>query len=529
MMKLYYFLKIIYLKIKKFVVHFNLYLPKIFRITKWSILTSFIALIFSTNVVFAKECSNLDVWLGNQNCDASSKNEGMIPGIIKTFNSILKGNVQPTADEDSVPQTQRFTVDGGFLNLSNNLIVMIYENNDQISGTGYVETLANSSGLVQPVQAQQTGFTSFQPVMNIWKAFRDIALGFILLIGFAFSMMILFRLSQGQTAVTIMNALPKLIIGIFLIVFSYPIAGLFVDSGNVLQKLVVNIFWDEQFIDTKFINGCSEGGKNYYPYNMYADPSLGCGFSNNCQGNQDCIDASTETYFQDFNIFRLMSRFTEFETWGTVPCDTGTCYVKIQDIIRTPTGISVLDKGIGVVEFADDVAKELLDLVITIVITMNVIKIFFALVKAFTEMIIYTIFAPFVFLVYPLSPGVLMTWVRYMLTASLLFPATFMMMLLAAIIAGDPNPPWFTTEVTNIAGAAPNLLSYSINVQLDSANSESFLTRIVAIMIIFMIPTLPAFLQQTLKASESMLYRGAVDSFKGVATKIPFIGGMFNM
>jgi hypothetical protein len=505
--------KHLYYKLELLRAKINRKLPRILRFTKVGLLTTFASLVIATGLstVYAQEqIPNLGSWVGRE-----ESYNGLIPQIIYTFGDITQGTTEVVDADSGVVE-----IKGSLLVASNDLIVNTYENTDQLSGIDYMAETLEDAGVVQKVEAQAPGAVTFKPVLEIWKVVRNVSLGFVVLIGLVLAVMILLRVRQGQGYVTILNALPKIIIAVLLILFSYSIAGFIVDLSNVAEKTGVSLFFNDKFLSqTEYLDRLPSETPNYYPANIFGPMG------------QDEIKEKydyEEDNIQDFNIFRLISVFTEYKTWGSVDCEEGggTCPLSVRDIIRSPTNIGLIDTGLDLVEKVP--AEELLGLIITIVIITGVLKVFFALIENFTKMILYTIFAPVVFLFYPLSPGVAMSWFRYFLASSLLFPAAFLMMFLAAIIMGYPKAPWYTQETgTEIAGIAPNLLVYSTNV---SENGEvNYLTRMVAIMIVLMIPILPQYIMQALKVTENMMYEGAKQSVKNIASKIPFIGGMFNM
>ncbi len=488
-------------------------LPRFMRITKYSLLTTFAAFLVASGIMIvnARSCSNMEVWMGDQSCDGASQSGGNLGAVISTANSFISGTTEEVPDTEGA-----IRIKGSLLVALNNLIVKTYDGTDEVSGTKYIADKVEEAGIVQPVQAQVPGYTTFEPVLNIWEVFRNLSLSLIIVIGLILAFMILFRVQQGQGYVTIMNSLPKIVLAVVMIIFSYSMAGLIVDFGNVAQRLTVNLFFNEKFIDSTFY-GTQNATNPAYPLNIYADHNY---------NNKMPDGGQYESNLRDMNIFRLVSRFTEFESW-----DPSGNNVNITDIIRTPTNIGILDSGLDFIGNEHLPAPELLKLIITIVIITGVVKIFFALVKAFAEMIIYTIFAPVIFLFMPLSAGAFTSWLRRFLASSLLFPATFLMLFLAAIISGVEGAPWVTKSgQATIAGIAPDLLLYSVNRKIGPKGEEfSFLTRILGLTIVMMIPTLPQFLQQQLQVAENVMVEGAKQSFRNVATKIPFVGGLFNM
>jgi len=503
----------IYLKLELIFVTINSKLPTILRITKFGLITTCISFIIAScfSVVHAKD-TNLGIWIDSQ-----------LPLTVKAANNIVSGKVV------YYEQQGYYEIKGSLLVAANNLIVDVYNNTDQVSGSTYIADTLNSAGISQPVYAQATGYRTFQPVLNVWRIMRNIALGLIILIGLILSTMILLRVKQGQGYVTILSALPKLLITVILIILSYSISGLLIDVGNIGEKVVLSLFYKADFIEPVFYNAQStDPNRASYPANIYGSLNLA-----------EPEKSTLESHQEDFNVFRLLSRFTDFETWGEVPCgereqpdwyaDQATspdmCPLRAVDIIRSPTNIPTLDRGLDIA--TDLPVEDLLKLILTIVIITGVLKIFFSLVSSFAKIIIYTIFAPIVFLLLPVSVNAVSGWLRYFLASSLVFPIAFMMMFLAAIIVGDPHAPWFTREAQfPVAGFAPNLLVYST---ATSDKGVPYLTKIIGLLIVMMIPFLEKYLMEVLRVPENMMLSGAKESIKGVVSKIPILGGITSM
>lgn len=93
---------------------------------------------------------------------------------------------------------------------------------------------------VQPVYAQGYGFDQLSVVQTLWKATRNMAylISIILLIAAGFAVMFRIKINP-QTVVTIQTMIPKLVITLLLITFSYAIAGLIIDLVYVVISAVL--------------------------------------------------------------------------------------------------------------------------------------------------------------------------------------------------------------------------------------------------------------------------------------------------
>jgi hypothetical protein len=127
------------------------------------------------------------------------------------------------------------------LGTTTNLIAQLYRKSPA-SSVEYFADLGNRLKIIKPTYAQGIGYEGLKPVLDIWTTFRNISyLLFIVIfvfIGFA----TMFRLKiNPQVVVTVQNALPKIIITLILITFSYAIAGLMIDLIYVVISLFANL------------------------------------------------------------------------------------------------------------------------------------------------------------------------------------------------------------------------------------------------------------------------------------------------
>lgn len=97
--------------------------------------------------------------------------------------------------------------------------------------------------IVQPTYAQEAGgfgFTHLQGFLPIWRATRNIAYLIFVLLFLVYGFMIMFRIKiNPQTSVNIQQALPKLIVTLLLITFSYAIIGFMFDLIWVIYFVIL--------------------------------------------------------------------------------------------------------------------------------------------------------------------------------------------------------------------------------------------------------------------------------------------------
>lgn len=103
-------------------------------------------------------------------------------------------------------------------------------------------TLQNAGFIQNAYAAEGLGFASLKPFINIWKIFRDLAYMLLVLILIGIGFMVMFRMKiNPQTVISIENSLPKIVITLFLIAFSYAIAGFLIDLMYVTIAFSISL------------------------------------------------------------------------------------------------------------------------------------------------------------------------------------------------------------------------------------------------------------------------------------------------
>lgn len=120
------------------------------------------------------------------------------------------------------------------------LLATIFEDRP-LSGVTYFKNVLRRHSIIPEAQAQEGfGFTrALDPVLDMWKAVRDITYGIFVIVVVVLSFMIMFRVKiSPQIVISAQSALPKLVVAILLVTFSYAIAGLLVDLMYVVFGIV---------------------------------------------------------------------------------------------------------------------------------------------------------------------------------------------------------------------------------------------------------------------------------------------------
>jgi len=280
------------------------------------------------------------------------------------------------------PNGPVYAREGGAIGVISNLTASLYST-QPASSIEYIADVGSRLGLAKPAYAQGLGWTAFSPVLSLWKTFRNIAYLAFVIIFVVIGFMIMFRTKiNPQTVISIQNALPRIVVTPLLITFSYAIAGFMVDIGQLTTRIIGNTL----------VNGV-----------LLGTSTLGTEFSLN-DPKQGLLNA---------DIFKLVNPLRNVEE------------------IVTQIGEASIGPLIGNKWLAELTART----VFWIAGFFIMFKIFFALLGPYVSIILSVIFAPFQLLLgaFPGRSG-LSSWLKNLLANVMVFPVTFAMLCIAAIL-----------------------------------------------------------------------------------------------
>ncbi|MCL4353732.1 hypothetical protein M1615_04725 [Patescibacteria group bacterium] len=187
---------------------------------------------------------NLHTWTQNVMLEVISAMSCELSGIDPTNpNQACLGVDQKTGRIGFVPNG------GGAIGVMGNLIAMTFI--PPIHTGDYFNHLAQNFGIAKHAYAATPpctsmpgtgiGFCGLQPLMGLWSTFRNIVYLLFVFIFVAIGLAIMLRIKiDPRTVMSIENQIPKIIIGILLVTFSFAIAGFLIDMMNVSIYLVAN-------------------------------------------------------------------------------------------------------------------------------------------------------------------------------------------------------------------------------------------------------------------------------------------------
>src|SRR3990170_830192 len=294
--------------------------------------------------------------------------ECTVQAIVKAIENSM---AEHTASSPQTPGTSRAQAPGAVQFASSLVTTLI--GNPPVSSVDYMGYIAQKLNPVEPAYAQGTGFQALSPLIPIWSAFRNIAyLAFVIIFIFI-GFMIMFRARlDPQTVVNVQNSLPKLVITLLLITFSYAIAGFMVDLIYLGIYILIATF------DSAGLLG---------------EPTI----------------ALNRLLTQ--NLFELVFKAG---LWRL----TANAAQSVQELISSALANWSIGKYLG------SISGWLAHAVFVIALLFAMFKLFFQLGIAYIQIILQTIFAP-IFILFNALPGSqsFSSWLRNFLSNILIFPA----------------------------------------------------------------------------------------------------------
>lgn len=232
------YLRVLFSKLKTYLLRTTIIAAVLFVVFGLFIQWSFpkhTSSISATQIAMNQEKKLLDIFARSEYQSESGKKVAAIEKLIfcKLIGSFCSTN--PNEQDKYFRQSI-------FGSVSNLLITPLM--NPPASGLAYIQHSFQEAGFVpKSYAAEGIGFASLHPFLEVWKAFRNIAYLMLVLIIIALGFMIMFQYKlDSHTVLSVQGALPKIVIALLYITFSYAIAGLLIDFTYILILLIFQIF-----------------------------------------------------------------------------------------------------------------------------------------------------------------------------------------------------------------------------------------------------------------------------------------------
>ncbi|MFC1727730.1 hypothetical protein ACFL0Y_04365 [Patescibacteria group bacterium] len=336
------------------------------------------------------------------------------PESLDNYDRIRDIFINATGGESSLPEYIQKN-DGALFQMAK-LIGAVYDH-PPASGVRYLAHIGERLDLVKPVYAQDQGlgWRKFDYLIPVWSAFRNVSYIFFVLMLIVLGFAIMFRVKiSPQAVVTIQSVIPRIVVSLILITFSYAIVGFMVDLMYVIINFVIFLFGSIDF-----------------------------GFPPATQWIEDDVIKAILPNTPTTNDARLA-----FLMIGVGVGPLAVVLIVMILLAALGGGLIILTGGISGVITAISL---LLSFILFIVLFMALIKVLWTLIKAYVNIVLALVFAPFILLAGAL-PGsnAIGGWFKNLLANLAVWPTIFVMAFLAGFLAFQG----LTTE----GGAVENLI-----------------------------------------------------------------------
>lgn len=330
---------------------------------------------------------------------------------------------------------------GGAVALMGNMIGMTY--NIPVSSSQYLAHLGDNFGITKKAYAQTEGygFGSLSPLLPIWQVMRNLAYLIIVLIIILIGLGIMFRFQiDPRTVMTIQNQIPKIVIGLVLITFSYAIAGFLIDMMWVAMYIVVNIFSqiDRSLNTPEFLTNLR--GRN--PFELAANGNITVpggimGIVGNAAGAVSSIisDLFSPKDSRGEALGGLIGMVI-----GSLTIGIGCFFVAGVGGLGVCAGLSAIAGGLGGAFAGGQILGAIGFLFAGVIIFFAVIialfRLWFALIRTYVFILASIIFSPFFILggILPGSQGGFGMWFRDLIANLSAYPTALTLFLLGNVV-----------------------------------------------------------------------------------------------
>lgn len=396
------------------------------------------------------------------------------------------------------------SVAGGLVNL----IGATYKNPPASGINETYNTIANIGLAPKTYAAQGIGFGSISGFRPVWIIFRNISYSILVLVMVVISFMIMFRMKlNAQTAISIESALPRIVLSLILITFSYALAGFLIDAMYVVMGICVtllcgnNLYCDAHTKLNQYLNaGLGQIWSGFFPYE--GKPIAGMGWLLNLIGIKSTVfnlsgailevlpNAVTGSLYVVGSlanlaianyVFALLHNTQFFELTKNLQAFTfGT------------GGVWSFMIGTGMLGLYSALSYLTLPLLLGLIIYLTMIflffRIFFMIFTTYLNLLFLILFSPILMLIEAL-PGqsTFSYWLRNMIGELLTFPLLAVFLMVGALIVNNFQ---FIDKVKDPGTLATQIWQPPFLSGFDSGTQQGAFLMVIGMGIIFIIPDL---------------------------------------
>ncbi len=386
---------------------------------------------------------------------------------------------------------------GGAISVVTNLMIFTFD--IPVSSPGYINYAFSDFGIVKSSFAQTTGFSSLSPLLPVWVAFRNVVYVIFVIAFMAVGIGIMFRRNiDSKTVMSVQNAIPKIIIVLLLVTFSFAIGGLLVDFMYLTMYVMYGI--------VSSIDGINIPGLN--PIGIVGSTPFGA--IGGMGGIKDIAYSSSRGFGSQ--ISALMEGTIIADIMGiitlTLSGPVGWLSTGLNVIgFGTPNTFNAGNEALGVI------GGSIAFLIIAIALFAALVRLWITLLKAYLFILVDIAIAP-LWIAASLIPGSSMSvgsWFRHIMKNIAVFPITFFIFLLGSVMVQV-----FEGVATDAAVFVPPFIGNSLN--------PKHLGGLIGLAIILLAPEVGNMAQSMFKAPDGKML-SAIPPALAVGTGM--VGGPF--
>jgi hypothetical protein len=266
-----------------------------------------------------------------------------------------------------------------------NIAIAMYANPPADLALWIKDTGQTLGFIPRQVNAQGIGSSGLSGLLPLWKGFRNIAYALLAIVMIVIGFMVMFRKKiDPKTVVTVQNALPKIVLTLLLITFSYAIVGFMIDLMYLAIALIAALLIP-------------------------------------VSGNPPALAATTGSTYMNGGFWNLFAMVF------------GGGLASTKNITNLLLGIGANNVASGVLHW---IVSALLKLIVAIALVFAWIRILFLLVGAYIQILISLLIGPLQILTeaFPGSTG-FSSWFKNLFANIAVFPITAAMLMIGTILA----------------------------------------------------------------------------------------------
>lgn len=351
------------------------------------------------------------------------------------------------------------------------------------SGVYWAYSGLQSAGFIQKTMAAEgIGFSVIKPYASLWKIFRDLAYMVLVIILITIGFMIIFRAKiNPQTVISVENALPKIVISLILITFSFAIAGFLIDLMYVVIIIIVSVL---------------SGGNNNYNSTQFQNEYIGAGFGHlflDVAGSHQWISANGIVPSMSNAIMGLFPWYISLGMKWIVGLIFGSwIFGSFVSPIITPVagaldGVTVATFGLGnligaifhpltsglaltalILLGMTTIFNFIISFLFIASLLFLIFRIFALLFSSYLKLLLLVIVGPFL-LIFEAIPGknVFSWWLKNIIGNLLAFPITITIFILGYIVMNSTTPNGFSDlTLPYLNGIMPNAFRMLVGIGL---------------------------------------------------------------